>query len=51
VSVTAGTPVGVDIRDASPPGANRFEENHCITYQGATTPPPCPNFSTSRGRR
>ena len=51
VSVTAGTPIGADIRDASPPGANRFEDNHCITYEGATTPPPCPNYSTSRGRR
>jgi hypothetical protein len=44
VSVTAGTPVGVDIRDASAPGANSFQENLCITYEGATTPPPCPNF-------
>jgi Periplasmic copper-binding protein (NosD) len=44
VSVTAGTPVGVDIRDASPPGANRFIENLCVTYEGATVPRPCPNF-------
>ena len=51
VSVTAGTPIGVDIRDASAPGANSFEDNHCITYEGATMPPPCPNYSTSRGRR
>jgi hypothetical protein len=44
VSVTAGTPVGVDIRDASAPGANAFQENICITYEGATMPRPCPNF-------
>ena len=49
VSVTAGTPVGVDIRDASPPGANTFTENHCITYEGASTPRPCPNFPRARG--
>lgn len=49
VSATAGSPVGVDIRDASPAGANRFEENHCITYEGATTTPPCPNFPRARG--
>lgn len=49
VSVTAGSPVGVDIRDASPAGANIFEENHCITYEGATMPPPCPNFPRFRG--
>jgi hypothetical protein len=49
VSVTAGTPVGVDIRDASMAGANTFEDNHCITYEGVTTPPPCPNFPRSRG--
>jgi hypothetical protein len=51
VSVTAGTPVGADIRDASAAGANTFEGNHCITYEGATTPPPCPNFSKSGGQR
>jgi hypothetical protein len=39
-----GSPVGVDIRDASPPGANTFRENLCVSYEGATTPPPCPNF-------
>lgn len=49
VSVTAGTPVGADIRDASLAGANTFEDNHCITYEGATAPPPCPNFPRSRG--
>jgi hypothetical protein len=60
---TAGTPVGVDIRDASPSGANTFEDNHCITYEGASfesgsnasrtndgTPGrPCPNFPRARG--
>ena len=49
VSVTAGTPVGVDIRDASAAGANTFAENHCITYEGASTPRPCPNFPKARG--
>ena len=44
VSVSAGTPIGVDIRDASAPNANTFQENVCITYEGATMPPPCPNF-------
>jgi nitrous oxidase accessory protein NosD len=44
VSVTAGTPVGVDIRDAAPPGANTFHENLCVSYEGATVPPPCPSF-------
>ena len=49
LSATSGTPVGVDIRDASPPGANTFEENHCITYEGTTLPAPCPRFTRSRG--
>ena len=49
VSVTAGTPVGADILDRSPPGANTFVENHCITYDGPTAPPPCPNFPRARG--
>ena len=44
VSITAGTPVGVDIRDAAPPGANTFHENLCVSYEGATVPPPCPSF-------
>ena len=39
-----GSPVGVDIRDASPPGANTFHENLCVSYEGATMPPPCPSF-------
>jgi hypothetical protein len=51
VSVTAGTPVGVDIRDASAAGANTFRENWCITYEGATFPRPCPNFPRFRGDR
>jgi nitrous oxidase accessory protein NosD len=51
VSVTAGSPIGVDIRDASPPGANTFADNHCITYEGATFPPPCPNFPRASGIR
>jgi nitrous oxidase accessory protein NosD len=51
VSFAGGSPVGVDIRDASAAGANTFTENHCITYEGATTPPPCPSFPRSAGRR
>jgi parallel beta-helix repeat protein len=51
VSVTAGTPVGVDIRDFSPANSNSFVENHCITYEGSTTPAPCPNFPNRRGHR
>lgn len=51
VSVTAGSPVGADIRDASAANANTFVENHCITYEGATTPAPCPNFPRKRGHR
>jgi hypothetical protein len=50
VFAEAGPATGVDIRDASPANANRFEKNHCITYQGATTPAPCPNFSRPRSR-
>jgi hypothetical protein len=49
VAATAGTPVGADIRDTSAPGANTFTENHCITYEGASTPRPCPNFPSARG--
>jgi hypothetical protein len=49
VSATAGSPIGVDVRDASPPGANTFTDNHCITYEGATVPAPCPNFPATRG--
>jgi parallel beta-helix repeat protein len=48
VSATAGSPIGVDIRDASAAGANTFRDNHCITYEGAKDPPPCPNFRKSR---
>jgi hypothetical protein len=43
--------IGVDIRDFSPAGANTFEENLCISYQGATAPPPCPNFPKFSGHR
>ena len=51
VSVSAGSPIGVDIRDASAANTNTFVENHCITYEGATTPAPCPNFPRMRGHR
>lgn len=40
ISVSLGLVAGVDIRDFSAPGANRFEENLCITYTGAN-PSPC----------
>ena len=63
VEVSGGTVVGFDIRDASAPGANTFQDNHCITYLGASfesgnnagprndgTPAlPCPNFPRARG--
>lgn len=51
VSATANPAVGVDIRDFSPPGANAFEENLCITYEGAAVPPPCPNFPKFAGHK
>lgn len=51
VDVTAGIAVGKDIRDASPANSNTFIDNHCITYEGATTPAPCPNFPRRRGHR
>lgn len=43
-------PVGADIRDFSAAGSNRFEDNLCITYTGAS-PNPCltlPKFSGHR---
>lgn len=62
VEVSAGTVVGYDIRDGSPAGANTFQDNHCITYLGASfesgnnaspknggTSAPCPNFPRARG--
>lgn len=63
VAVTAGTPIGADIRDASPAGANIFRDNHCITYEGVSFESgsgtrsrndgaagrPCPNFPAARG--
>jgi hypothetical protein len=33
------TTVGADIRDFAVPGANTFEENLCITYEGPATVP------------
>jgi hypothetical protein len=41
LSPTVVTTVGADIRDFAGPGANTFEENLCITYEGPTAPPPC----------
>jgi hypothetical protein len=44
-------PVGADIRDFSAAGSNTFEDNLCITYTGATNPPPCPNVTRFAGHR
>jgi hypothetical protein len=33
-------PVGADIRDFSPAGSNKFEDNLCMKYTGAS-PDPC----------
>lgn len=41
LSPTIVTTVGADIRDFSAPGANIFEENLCIAYEGPSVPPPC----------
>jgi hypothetical protein len=41
-------PVGFDIRNLSPPGANHFEENLCITSTGF---PPCPNLPPWAGHQ
>lgn len=63
LEVSGGTAVGFDIRDTSAPGANTFQDNHCVTYLGAsfesgnnaaprndgTAPAPCPNFPRARG--
>ena len=51
ISPTASPTVGADIRDFSAPGANAFEENLCITYDGPTVPAPCPNFPKFAGHR
>jgi hypothetical protein len=40
VSATFGPATGVDVRDFSASGANKFKENLCITYTGAN-PDPC----------
>jgi hypothetical protein len=42
-------PVGADIRDFSAAGSNTFKDNLCITYTGATDPPPCPNVTRFSG--
>jgi hypothetical protein len=51
LSSGSGPPLGADIRDFSPPNANTFRENHCVTYLGATMPAPCPSFARSRRGR
>jgi hypothetical protein len=45
VSLLFGKGIGADIRELSPAGTHIFEENHCLTYAGSTTPAPCPNIS------
>lgn len=40
---TESSPIGADIQNLSPSGANTFEENLCLTYLGAG-PAPCPNL-------
>lgn len=44
-------PVGADIRDFAAAGSNTFRKNLCLTYTGATTPPPCPNVPRFAGHR
>ncbi len=44
-------PVGADIRDFSAAGSNTFKENLCMTYTGATSPPPCPNVTKFSGHK
>jgi hypothetical protein len=44
-------PVGTDIRDFAPPGATRYHDNLCLTYVGATAPPPCPNVPNFAGHK
>lgn len=44
-------PVGADIRDFSAAGSNTFKDNLCVTYTGATNPPPCPNVPRFAGHR
>jgi hypothetical protein len=44
-------PVGADIRDFSAAGANTFEDNLCLTYTGATNPPPCPDVPKFSGHK
>lgn len=46
-----GVLVGADIHDLSAPGSNSFRKNLCLTYRGATTPPPCPNVPRFAGHR
>jgi hypothetical protein len=51
IQVQVGSPaVGFDIRNFSPPGANRFEENLCITSFPIGNPP-CPNLPQWAGHQ
>jgi hypothetical protein len=51
VQLGSSPAVGADIRDFSPAGTNKFEENLCITYTGATVPNPCPNIPQFSGHQ
>ncbi len=47
-------PVGFDIRNLSPAGANVFDNNLCMTYSGASNtsnPAPCQNVPNISGHR
>ena len=50
-AVAATGVLGRDIHDFSPAGSNTFRKNLCMTYTGATTPPPCPNVPGFSGHR
>lgn len=51
IQVSSDPAVGVDIRDFSAAGANRFEDNLCITYTGPLNPPPCPDLPRFSGHK
>ena len=43
---TASNQAGFDIQDNSSAGANTFEDNFCLTYEGNAATAPCPNLRT-----
>ena len=44
ISMVFGASIGADIQDMSTPGTSTLEDNRCLTYAGATVPPPCPRI-------